>query len=166
MTGDAAPEFARGWLSRVPEYLAALGVLTLVPITYQGWQVLPARIPTHFNAAGLPDGWGPKWTLYLLAGAAVAMYLGISAVQRFFPHRLNSVVRITVENRARQQRLALGLVRWLKAEVVALFAFLLWSTVQVGAGEAERLSPAAAWSLVAALLGTVLLFSLWMIRER
>ncbi len=166
MTDYSCSEFDRGWLTRVPEYLAALALLALVPITYQGWQVLPARIPTHFNLTGQADGWAPKWMLCLLAAAPVVMYLILSAVQRLSVTRLNSVVRITQENRPRQERLVRGLVRWLKAEVTALFALLLWSTVQVGAGEAEHLSAYATWMPLAALLGTVLLFVIWMIRER
>lgn len=166
MTDDTCCEFARGWLTRVPEYLAALALLALVPITYQGWQVLPARIPTHFNLIGQADGWGPKWMLYLLAAVPVVMYLILCAVQRLPLERLNSVVRITEKNRARQERLVRGLVRWIKAEVTGLFAVLLWSTVQVGAGEAERLSAYATWPPLAVLLGTVLFFVLWMIRER
>lgn len=166
MTDDTSSEFARGWLTRVPEYLAALALLALVPITYQGWQALPARIPTHFNLTGEADGWGPKWMLYLMAAIPVVTYLILFAVQRLPGARLNSVVRITEENRGRQERLVRGLVRWIKAEVMALFALLLWSTVQVGAGEAERLSAYATWPPLVVLLGTVLLFVLWMIRER
>ena len=30
---------------------------------------LPARIPTHFNAAGVADGWGSPDTLWVLLGA-------------------------------------------------------------------------------------------------
>ena len=34
---------------------------------------LPARIPTHWGLTGKPDGWGDRWTIFLLPGTMLLM---------------------------------------------------------------------------------------------
>ncbi len=40
------------------------------------WDQLPEEVPTHFNAKGEADDWGPKWiNAFLLPGIGAATYL-------------------------------------------------------------------------------------------
>ncbi len=165
MTNDASLEFCHGWLNRVPEYLGLVALGTLVAITYQGAVALPERIPVHFGLSGAPDGWGPKLMLYVLAGIVAVTYVGMTLVQRQ-SRKFNYPVKATDENRARLQMITVGLIRWLKAEIAALFAYLQGVVVQVGTGQAVGLSPAVMVGFMAALLGTVAVFTVWMVRAK
>lgn len=165
MTDDVSLEFYHGWLNRVPEYLGLVAIGVLVAITYQGAESLPARIPTHFGAGGLPDGWGPKSALYPPLGIVAVIYLGLTLLQRV-PHIYNYPVKVTEANRKQLQGLAVGLVRWIKAEMTLTFAYLQWVVLQVGTGQAAGLSPAAMIGLVTLLLGTAAFFTVWMVRAR
>ncbi|WP_101909636.1 DUF1648 domain-containing protein [Marasmitruncus massiliensis] len=62
-----------------------------------GWDSIPNKIPTHFNAAGIPDGWGGKGTLLTLLGICLLIYLLITVVL-FVPKMWNVPVTITAAN--------------------------------------------------------------------
>jgi len=62
-----------------------------------GWDSIPNKIPTHFNAAGIPDGWGGKGTLLTLLGICLLIYLLITVVS-FFPVTWNAPIKITAAN--------------------------------------------------------------------
>lgn len=57
--------------------LVACVALAVVPLAFavNAWPRLPARIPTHFGASGLPDGWAAKSvaSVFLLPGLALVM---------------------------------------------------------------------------------------------
>lgn len=150
----------RGWLTRVPEYLALLAIGVIVVVTWEGMEVLPERIPTHFGAAGRPDGWGPRSMFWIPSGVALGTYAMLSVIQRY-PRSWNYPVRVTEENRARLELVMLGLVRWVKAEILVLFAYLQWATVQVGTGAAAGLSNMVMFGAVGTLLATTLFFVVW-----
>lgn len=110
--------------------LAALAVLGWVTWSALGGpHPLPARIPTHFNMAGRPDGWGAPRMLLLLPIVAGVLYVLITWVSRY-PSAFNYPVRVTRENRPRLEALALGMTAWLKAETLCLFAWIQTATVE------------------------------------
>jgi uncharacterized membrane protein len=47
---------------------------------------LPERIPCHFNAAGQPDGWGPKSSAVAVPAIGHSFYC-ILTVLLWFPQR-------------------------------------------------------------------------------
>jgi uncharacterized membrane protein len=165
MTDDASLEVYHGWLNRVPEYLGLVGLGALVAITYQGAVSLPARIPTHFGLGGAPDGWGPRYMLYVLLGIAVVLYVGLTLVQRV-PRLYNYPVKVTDENRARLQMIAVGMMRWIKVEMVAVFTFTQWTVVQVGTHQAAGMPLAGMLALLGLLIGTVAFLTVWMVRAK
>lgn len=59
-------------------FFAALPFLYLATI-YGG---LPERVPIHFDWRGEPDGWGPKYILWLLPTIGVTLMLLITASMR------------------------------------------------------------------------------------
>jgi hypothetical protein len=153
-------EAYRGWLTRVPEYLALVALGVLLVVTWEGSLRLPARIPTHFGVSGLPDGWGPKGMFYVTAVIPVLLYLGLTAVQRY-RRKWNYPVRVTEENHARLELVMVGLLRWTKAETVALFVYLQGITVQVATGAVAGLSNAVMFGAVGLILGTAVFFIVW-----
>lgn len=64
---------------------------------------LPETIPTHFNALGEADGWGPRSSVLILALVGVAMTLGLAWLSRF-PNYFNYMVEVTEENAAQVYR--------------------------------------------------------------
>lgn len=64
--------------------LAVVGMLAFSASVYPD---LPARIPTHFNAAGVPDGFGPRTNWWFLPGVNVfSSMLLIGVVMRIPRH--------------------------------------------------------------------------------
>ncbi|MGP8226118.1 MAG: DUF1648 domain-containing protein [Terracidiphilus sp.] len=139
--------------------LEAISVTALALIAWITWQALygpdplPERVPTHFDAAGNPNAWGPSSTLLFLPVIAVGIYLLISVIS-CFPATFKYPVRVTEENRARLEALTLRMVAWLKVELVCLFAWIQWAIIQsVRQGQASF--PVAAVPLfMVAVLGT------------
>jgi hypothetical protein len=122
----------------------SLGALAFMAwITYRanyGPDPLPHRIPTHFGLDGQPDGWGSAAMLLLLPVLALALYLLITVVAQF-PSVFNYPVRVTAGNRARLEALALGMIAWLKTEVLCLFAWIQGSTIEAARRGYGGLSP-------------------------
>jgi hypothetical protein len=115
---------------------------------------LPARIATHFDLAGNPNGWGSPSALLLLPAVAVALYLLISAVS-LFPSVFNFPVRVTPENRPRLEMLAIQMIAWLKAELVCLFTWIQGAAIEAARRGHGGLAPALFPVALAAIFGTI-----------
>jgi uncharacterized membrane protein len=140
--------------------LEAISLIALAVLFWITWQALngpvplPGRIPTHFDAAGNPNGWGPPSTLWLLPVVAAGLYLLISILAQF-PRAFNYPVRLTVENQARLAALTLQMIAWLKVELVCLFAWIQWSIIEsIRQGEG-KLSPALVPVFLTAVFATL-----------
>ncbi len=107
--------------------LAALVAETLLAL--YGPTPLTGRIPTHFNAAGFPDAWGPPHMLWLLPAISLTLYLLMTWVARH-PAAFNFPVRITPSNRPRLEAIALSMTAWVKAELVSFFALIQWTLIR------------------------------------
>jgi uncharacterized membrane protein len=114
--------------------LVALVAMFLMLSVY--WPDLPEKIPRHFNFAGKPDAWGGKGSLYVLPVAGLAAYALLTIVPRF-PRKMNYPFALTAENRERQTALALGMLLWMKAEIMLLFAYMEWMTCETALGRAD-----------------------------
>jgi uncharacterized membrane protein len=115
-TADRIIEIA-GWLS-----LALIWFITLF-----FYKKLPATVPTHFNAAGTADGFGPKATFFLLPALGTLLFIGLTIMNNF-PHVFNYPVKITAENAQKQYTMATRLIRVLKLSILLIFTILAWST--------------------------------------
>lgn len=139
------------------EAISLAGLALMVWITGRalyGPARLPDRIPTHFDAAGNPNGWGSASTLLLLPAVAVAIYLLISGIARL-PALFNYPVEVTEENRARLEALTLQMLAWLKVELVCLFAWIQWFIVRFDRQGHGTLSPAVVVWFLIVFFGTV-----------
>ena len=135
----------------------SLGALALtIWITWQAFHEshpLPAQIPTHFDAAGNANGWGPPSTLLLLPVIAAVIYLTITVIAQF-PVLFNYPVAVTEENRARLEALTLEMIAWLKAELVCFFAWMQWFILRIIQQGHGRLSPLILVVFLAAFMTT------------
>lgn len=116
--------------------LSFLIILIIIPLIY--YNRLSERIPVHFNAAGTPDGFGSRSSLFILPATGLFMYL-LLTVLAAFPHIFNFPVTITPENAEVQYRLATRLLRILKTVILILFSFISWMSVRTATGNATGL---------------------------
>lgn len=113
-------------MRKLLEAIALLVLLANIAITADalvGPHALPARIPTHFNLSGEPNAWGSPRMLLLLPLISLALYALMTLLSRK-PASFSFPAPVTAQNRARLHRLAVGMLAWLKAEVLTLFALI------------------------------------------
>jgi uncharacterized membrane protein len=126
--------------------LEAIGFVLLALLAGITWNALhgpnplPQRIPTHFDAMGEPNAWGPPSTLWLLPAVAAFVFLLISVVS-LFPGSFNFPVRSTPGNRPRLVALTIQMMAWVKVELVCLFLYIQWSIIQSAQQGHAALSP-------------------------
>ena len=121
-----------------------------LPLAFD-WSSLPATVPTRFDAAGHPNGYGSKYTLLIAPLIALAITLIFLLLARF-PWAFNYPVTITPQNALRQYQRGRRLLRWVNGFLVWLFALIEWMTVQSALGD----SAPTTW-ITPALIGVTLL---------
>lgn len=117
---------------------------------------LPAQMPVHFNAAGLPDGYGPAsvrsvWMLPLMAlvfGAMIPLFAILVAQAKRALRQGDGGVSLVAQERSRAAMSNLLAVVGLLT--TGLLAFLSIGSVRVAIGAARSLPPGA---FVFAILG-------------
>ncbi|MGH7596447.1 MAG: DUF1648 domain-containing protein [bacterium] len=136
------------------ETAAALGLLTMAFVMIKSWPLLPETIPHHFGVSGKPDAWGGKGILWLLPGISLMLYVGLTILRRY-PHIYNYPWPITEQNAATQYHLARTMIGAFKAEIVLIFVYLQWQTIQVALGKAEGLGVAFLPIFLILIFGTI-----------
>lgn len=131
---------------------AALIVLLILPALYYG--ELPESIPAHFNAAGEADGYGGKWTIFLLSFIGLAVYALLTFINSR-PYILNFPVKITPENTERQYRLAARFNRILKIVITVMFLYLSWAVITGALSGRPSLGAGFIWMVMAGVFGTI-----------
>jgi hypothetical protein len=76
-------------------------------------------------------------------------------VVRHFPNLANYPWPITKDHAAIQYRIIRSMLSWLKLELVWIFAYLEWGTLQVAKGRANGLNPAFLMLTLMAIFGTI-----------
>jgi uncharacterized membrane protein len=118
---------------RVLEAVAIAALAYGVILVMQAWATLPATIPTHFDASGTADGFGPKGMIWLLPAIGVVMVPMILFVRRF-PWLSNTPIKITRENAEYQYGLLVRLLSLLACDVSLLFTVLVYDTIAIAGG--------------------------------
>ena len=125
---DTVLEFA-GW--------AVFILLWIFVVT--SYTSLPDTIPTHYNGALEPDGYGARSSILVLCSIGSLLFIGMSILNRY-PYKFNYPVKITEENANRQYNNLTKMVRWLKTLVLAEFGSLAFYTIRISNGEADGFS--------------------------
>jgi uncharacterized membrane protein len=139
--------------------LEVIGLGTLAVlfwITYRalyGPDPLPDRVPTHFDLAGQPNGWGSPSGLLLLPVVAAALYL-LLTVGSQFPASFKFPIRVTAGNRPRLEALSRQMLAWLKVDLVCLFTWIQRSILDGVRQGSFRLFPALMPLFLVVVLGT------------
>ena len=124
----------RSRAENVVDGLTAIVLLAWFRVALWYWPGLPARVPMHFNAAGKVDGWGPRWTIWLLPAVGVVLAVFLTVLSRF-PHTFNYPCAITPENAERQYRMARLLLGIVKLGVAVLFCTLELMVCSAASGQ-------------------------------
>jgi uncharacterized membrane protein len=135
--------------------LAALaGLWAVTARAIYGAPPLPARIPTHFDAAGNINGWGGAQTLLLLPIVATCV-IALLTVISFFPQTFSYPVSVTPDNRSRLEAIALSVMAWLKAELACLFLWIQYATIRSARAGRSELSAQLMVLAIAVIFATV-----------
>lgn len=151
--------------------LESAAIVAWIVLVYQvlsalyGPDKLPERVPLHFGLDGQPNGWGSPHALWTLpiAGSFVGVLMTI--VTRY-PGSFNYPVRVTRENQARLEELALGMIAWLRLEVLCLFAWIEWATIDSARQGRLGLPPGLLLSSLVIIFGTIIAHVAGMFRSR
>ena len=95
------------------------------------YAALPDRIPVHYNAKGVIDGYGSKGMIWLFV-AIMWFAVGVISVTELFPKHWNTVVAVTKENRVRIMTLTWKLASTTKLVVAIIFSYLAMAIIRGG----------------------------------
>ncbi|MDM1406584.1 DUF1648 domain-containing protein [Myroides sp. DF42-4-2] len=125
-------------LDRCIDGISLLLLVAFLGLTAYYYASLPETIPTHYNAAGEPDAYGHKASLFLLVGIALFIFI----LLRYFqtkPHLYNYPTTITEENAQEQYTKAVRMMRFLNLITLVIFFYLQYQTIQTALGSSEGL---------------------------
>jgi uncharacterized membrane protein len=132
----------------VRELIALAGLVFAVAVVADFYSRLPERIATHFNEAGVANGFGARSTLWVLVGIALLLYATLSAIGM-----LSRVVRLKRPLAPERETVVLAesmaMVGWTKAEFCWMFGYICLAMVRNGMGLQVGLG---AWFLPVTLL--------------
>lgn len=112
-------------------------------LTIANFKSLPDIIPTHYNFAGVADGFGEKWIILTLPLVATSLFVALTILNKF-PHILNYPTEITEENALTQYTNATRLIRYLKLILVLIFGLISFQTIKHANAQTQVLG---AWFL-------------------
>lgn len=84
---------------------------------------LPDIIPSHFNGAGMADGYSGKMSVLILPAVGTFVFFLLHVVAKY-PDKLNYPVTITEQNAEKQYTSAVRTLRTLKLSVTLLLLFI------------------------------------------
>ncbi|MGA2277408.1 MAG: DUF1648 domain-containing protein [Terracidiphilus sp.] len=143
------------------EALSIFGLALIFAMTwlaFNGPNPLPDLVPTHFDAAGNANAWGPPSTLWILPVVGIVLYLFVTVIS-LLPTGIRSSTRLTEEGRARLESLIHQMVAWIKLELVCLFLWIQWSLLQTVRQGSGKMSPVAVLLFLIAIFATLGLHS-------
>jgi uncharacterized membrane protein len=113
--------------------IALAGLVFAAAVVGDFYSRLPERIATHFNGAGVANGFGGRGTLWVLVGIAFLLYATLSVID-FVP----GVVSLRRPLDPAREKIVwdetAAMVGWIKAEVCWMFAYLCLAMVRNGMG--------------------------------
>lgn len=144
--------------------LAALAALALIAINaFYGPHSLPATIPTHFDGAGHPNGWGSRNALLFFPFFGGALYLLLTVIARF-SSLFNYPVAVTDLNRAQIEQLTLNLLAWVKVEAILFPGWIEIAWLHAIRHPGSVIWPYPVFVFLAVLFGTIIIHIVAMFR--
>lgn len=107
---------------RAVNKIAVLFLVLMMAFTAFHYGELPAEIPIHYNAAGVPDGYGEKQDVWALPVIAIALFGGL----------------LTLEKKTKTP-LEKKVIKGLNVAIVLTFSYLQFKTFSVALHQSEGL---------------------------
>jgi uncharacterized membrane protein len=117
----------------VRDLIALTGLVFAIAVVADFYSRLPERIATHFNGAGVANGFGGRATLWLLVGIALLLYVTLSAIERI-PRVVNLKKPLAPEREKVVLAESMAMVGWIKVEICWMFAYICLAMVRHGMG--------------------------------
>ena len=137
---------------RILDLVSLFLVVLLWVLTIKFYIDAPEKVPTGFDAAGYPRGWGSAAVYFLMSGMgtfyAVAMFFAA-----YFPQFINMPVVLKESAIVPQSALMIRCCRWLNIVGLAMFLFILFQMAGYQYG-ALRMDASL---FVAGMIGSVVL---------
>jgi Protein of unknown function (DUF1648). len=105
----------------VLEIFSAAVIVGSIALLAIRWHTLPSSLPTHFDFAGKPDGWGGRGSLLFLPAMTLALYALLTILARF-PWTYSYPIEVDEKNAERLYAIGTRLMRALKLAVSLIFA--------------------------------------------
>ena len=125
-------------IDKIVEIMGWLLICANWALVINTYKSLPNIIPTHYNGAGLADGFGDKSMIFTLPLVATVLFVGLTILNRF-PHIFNYPTDISTNNALKQYTNATRLIRYLKVVFVVIFGLISYQTIKHGSGQTEGL---------------------------
>ena len=134
------------------EYGALMVLITTWGFTIYQFNKLPDIVATHFDFNGNPDGFGSKYTIWLLPVIVSLISILIYALNRY-PHKFNYLTKITEQNAHKQYKLASRSMRVILFNITLLFGFITFKEID---GAYTKSSTLEWWFIPLLLLSTII----------
>lgn len=141
-------------LEKLVLYTTVLVFIYMIVSLIFNWGDLPKEIPSHFNALGEVDKVSGKGFLIMFPIFALIV-LGPCYLISFFPTSFNFSVKITISNAENQYRNAREMLFFMNLEIVAFFAYLQYSTINIAKGKGDSLGVFSVGIFLIVLFGTL-----------
>ncbi|HEY5560874.1 MAG TPA: DUF1648 domain-containing protein [Clostridiaceae bacterium] len=141
----------------IMELISVIALLINIWLLLKYYKLLPNTIPTHFNAAGVANGYGSKSSIFILPIIAFIICFFLTILS-WFPNIFNYPKPITAENADYQYRSARQLMIIMKTEIIISFTYIEWTSLNAALGKAKGLG---LWFLpifLIAIFGTLAIY--------
>ncbi len=140
------------------EYSALIVLIATWGFTIYHFNKLPDIIATHFDLNGNPNGFGSKFTIWLLPIIITLVYILIYVLNRY-PHKFNYLTKITEQNASKQYKLASRSMRIILFNITLLFGFITFKEIDGAYTKSSTLE----WWFIPLLLGSSIIPTFYMI---
>ncbi len=123
---------------KVLEMIGWTSMLAIWVLIITSYSTFPAIIPTHYNGAGIADGFGGKGSILALPIIATILFIGMTILSKF-PHTFNYPTDVTANNALKLYTNATKMIRILKLVIVVIFALIILQTIRNVKGEVNGL---------------------------
>ena len=156
--------------SGVSTKLKILGFLLLiVAVVYYffHFDLLPERVPIHYDASGNPNGYGSRWSAALFFPIMGAVMLLLHWSGTLDPMMMNYPVTVTQENVNRLHSLSLELLAFITFWMGIFSVYFSWITIANSTSqEIPELDNYLFWGLMAALFLGIFIYLIKMMKVK
>jgi hypothetical protein len=143
----------------IPEILSFIGIVSVIIYWLTLWSAVPDRIPTHFGFSK-PDAWGNKNSLTGVIIAILFFYGVFSLITGIlWIMKQRNLIKQMSEAQIAE---FMGLLGWSKFELILIFAYIGYITVQVALGKVSGLGVLFMPVSLIMVLGTMIFYAIRM----